>query len=271
MKKFFAALLMGAGIAGVVCAQDAVVKKFKVNGETIKHEMFLSSVREYDGNGNVVMISDHNYVVNYIYDNNGKLVLASDNEGNSVTVTFDENGNKTKEVSLSLDDPSTGTFVETVSEYEYNDRNLRVHEKEDGLEVWYEYDDDGNCIKETNSLGSVIIYSYNEKNQVVRVDISTEENEAFQAFEYNEDGNMSCYTYNEEDWIYKEWYEFDSMGNVVYQQDSLGECIQYAYDKYGNLLYTRNVDGDCEYYENKYKKGKLIKTTVYYWEDEVKG
>lgn len=273
MKKTFVALMMALGLVSVASADgtgDVVVKKFKVGKETIKHEMELSYTVEYDAKERVSRVSEAaGYEASYAYDDKDNIVEALDSLGNWTKVEYDENGNKLKEVNFTHEwDDDEGH--ESVTVYEYNDKNLLVREKSDVLETWYEYDADGNCILEKDDLGGVIATKYKD-GLAVEKSYKAEANEAFSTYDYDEKGNLIHYTYSEEDWLYEEWYEFDADGNVVFQNDTMGNEVVYAYDKYGNVYYVRDIDGNCEYYENKYKRGKLIKTTVYFWEDEVKG
>ncbi|MFW1801920.1 RHS repeat-associated core domain-containing protein [Acinetobacter nematophilus] len=97
----------------------------------------------------------------------------------------------------------------------------------------YEYDANGNVIKQTDSLGNITSYSYDSQGNISR--------------ESRSDGSSVTYSY-------------DAFGQLANIKDAKGNITTYTYDGFGQLLSTNSPDtGVTQYqYDND---GNLIRLT----------
>nr|WP_279597268.1 RHS repeat-associated core domain-containing protein [Acinetobacter bereziniae] len=97
----------------------------------------------------------------------------------------------------------------------------------------YEYDANGNVIKQTDSLGNITSYSYDSQGNISR--------------ESRSDGSSVTYSY-------------DAFGQLTNIKDAKGNITTYTYDGFGQLLSTNSPDtGVTQYqYDND---GNLIRLT----------
>ena len=102
-----------------------------------------------------------------------------------------------------------------------------------GQNQGYEYDANGNVIKQTDSLGNITSYSYDSQGNISR--------------ESRSDGSSVTYSY-------------DAFGQLTNIKDAKGNITTYAYDGFGQLLSTNSPDtGVTQYqYDND---GNLIRLT----------
>ena len=126
--------------------------------------------------------------------------------------------------------------------------------------VYIEVKVDGEKLGKWVSICSVAEYDAKgrllRKNHGYRID----------EYKYYGDGKKPIYVdITVGDSFYKNLYEYDNNGNVIYEKpacvetDSLGECW-YEYDKYGNVIYKKeNNRGEQIYtYEYKYDSNNKI-------------
>ncbi len=97
---------------------------------------------------------------------------------------YDDNGRKISVYSLTEDETTYFT---------YNEQGQLDEEKTQYGTVWrkYEYDQNGNLIRETLGSGSVVEYTYDEHNNLIK------KVENYNIGEYNEIKNIHRYTYDE--------------------------------------------------------------------------
>lgn len=125
----------------------------------------------------------------------------------------------------------------------------------------YFYDENNRCIKEINNTDT-ILYRYDKNgNMISRGDF---ENEVSVLFEYDENNNM-IHMVNY-DVMYEEWHRYDNKGNKIYTLNIYGNEVTYEYDENNNMIYKLQKFNFDEYhtYNHYNKKGKLIKSEVYY-------
>ena len=117
------------------------------------------------------------YVVEYIYTTEDTLKIGERHSFNDKGELYEiiylyENGEVERELNF-YDDNSKLIRVEssnnTTRTYKYNNRGMCIEKNvKDGffnIDRWskYEYDDDGRCIREYNSMGEDIIYKYDKQ------------------------------------------------------------------------------------------------------------
>lgn len=161
---------------------------------------------------------------NNTFDRNGN-VIASDRESDwhiqKIRITYDENGNKIKEV-FEGGNKTTGT-IKKVEEYKY-DTAGNVIEKITTLngtqyKDQYAYDAQGRRISYISYSGLEIKYTYDDEGRLL-----TET-----SYQNNEESSSHIYTY-------------DDLGNLLTDvyKDSKGQEEQtsyaYTYDDYGNMI-----------------------------------
>ncbi|MDA8773505.1 hypothetical protein N9N03_00030 [Chlamydiia bacterium] len=193
---------------------------------------------QYDEFGNVIStcIFDTNdqlmYTLSYVYDDNGHVVSEINANGVQIDREYDRYGNVTKEVFVGRDKSI---------EYGYDSRNQLKKRTvmSDGVSKWisYDYDANGNVIKQKNHLGHQKQFEFNALNQCVRVmhepvvDAST--------------GVLNIPTYE---------YEYDVLGNVIKEKKPSGAItesiyngislpIKHTYHDGTYELFTYNDDG----------------------------
>ena len=189
-------------------------------GRTLAYKTITSSGgwvngnNTFDGNGNVIAIDRE-----------------SDWEIQKKRITYDENGNKIKEISEG-GSKTTGT-TKKVEEYKY-DTAGNVIEKITILngkqyKYQYAYDAQGRCISYTSYSGLEIKYTYDDEGRLL-----TET-----SYQNNEERSSHIYTY-------------DDLGNLLTDvyKDSKGQEEQtsyvYTYDDYGNVIKMIITEADVE-------------------------
>jgi hypothetical protein len=133
-----------------------------------------------------------------------------------------------------------------VSLFGYDENDMLIYSKVDGLEVWYENDRHGDHISSVNSKGERFILSPNGEEHW-----------------FNKIGNRTCYV----DWEYSK-HEYNEKGKRIFKEDfcgtktwfddnenpirilfSDGKEIKYKYDDYGNQTYVKYFDGVEEWFK----------------------
>lgn len=125
--------------------------------------------------------------------------------------------------------------------------------------VYMEIEIDGDTVGKWVSIYSVD--EYDAKGRLLRKNHRYYINE----YKYYGDGNKPIYIETiEGDYSYKDLYEYDKHGNMIYKKEHPGrhdECeYWYEYDKYGNVIYIKeNSRGErIHIYEYKYDSNNKI-------------
>lgn len=139
----------------------------------------------------------------------------------------------------------TGTYgSEGVTEYRYDENNLKVYEKNyNGSEIYYTYYESGLLESRESINGNTItedVYDYDEYGNVItHANISYKEgktpedytvireNYTDYEYEYDDNGNILCKRVfgNNESSEYV--YEYDDEGNLIYEKDANGVWVKY--------------------------------------------
>ena len=113
------------------------------------------------------------------------------------------------------------------------------------------YDERGNILKQTNPLGDVFTWTYDENdNEISR----TDENGNTTLLTYDDRGNLLTQTDAEGSVI---THSYDAMNNITSITDPLGRVETFAYDSEGNQIERINANGDrfTSTYDNQ---GRLV-------------
>ena len=240
--------------------------------ETSDGEVFLFEYK----NSSIVKITnmrDVSQSVEYEYDGN-KLTLVRDSDGDTVTMSYDENSmmtslNKCDGSSIRIEygeKSSDGKILATstvneegfsehfdydrigrktfytdhdgnITAYEYDKNHRTTKERlSDGTEIEYEYDDFGNLIRLSEN-GNVTSFSYDGDGNKTRSDYS---DGSFETWEYNDFGEVSFYTGR--DGVSEEFFR-DEKGNLVeYQKDGRTIFVQ-EFDLKGRITKRTDFSG----------------------------
>lgn len=114
------------------------------------------------------------------------------------------------------------------------------------------YDDNGNVITKTAPDGTIAQYSYNARNQIVRLEI----HDVVQRFTYNENGQLVTETI---EGLGTRTYGYTN-GRATSVTDFMGNTAAMTYDSYGNLQTLTDFDGNVTTYRYD-SAGRVISFT----------
>jgi len=224
---------------------------------------------EYDDKGNLITetyrTSSYDWITRYEYDENNFLIRIINPDAGTIQLEYDANGNIIKRIG------GDGG----ITEYTYDSCGRMLSDIGENYAVTYQYDAQGNCIKETityDSGSTVITRQYDEKGNLIRCQRDYSSGLSYcSEIEYNEKGYKiketnyrsyggvtspsTCYAWkydahgNETE--YRVTYEDGAEYLYLSEYDSNGNCVKgtlmargsndkyvttYEYDVYGNLL-----------------------------------
>ncbi|MFR0822939.1 MAG: RHS repeat-associated core domain-containing protein, partial [Clostridia bacterium] len=219
--------------------------------------------------------------IHYQYDAAGNKVKVSKWTGEEETYTYDNIGNVTK---IMISFPEQEENKRSSIAYTYNKVGKIVEKIENGKQVLYEYDKNGNMTKQIEADGKNTIYTYDSLDRVIKKQEIKAEEEMITQNVYDNvgniiesidaNGNSTHYAYNTLKHVIK---ETNSLGhNINYTVDWIGQVtskrlqdgksvIDYQYDKWGNKIAEKqryDVSDFLDTIEKTYaydKAGNLIK------------
>ncbi|MCY4045350.1 MAG: hypothetical protein OXE99_09740, partial [Cellvibrionales bacterium] len=191
---------------------------------------FVTKKTQYTGLDQVVDVSFHetdydgiskaHYTKRYEYNAAGQkvrsLTKGFDGIASDQIFTYDIFGNMTFS-SLHYKD-KTRKSTHQSPHYLFNEDNLLIMEsgigsnEEPSLIHYFDYDDDGNVIKETNGLGESA------------------------DFDYNLLGNLVSIQWYRKGKIYNITYDYDKDGKIIYLKDNQDDALQYQYSNTNQLV-----------------------------------
>jgi len=181
----------------------------------------------YDTYENIIKVKEYNqdstYITTYDYDKQGNLLSVQDNQGNSITYTYDSINRK-----LSSDDPDLGYWN-------------------------YSYDKNSNLEVQTDSKGNTITMEYDNTDRPTKK--ITPDEEIILTYDENKPGVLSTITTPH---ITKQFY-YDSRLRLINETktiDGVSYTTSYSYDKQDNLLSKTLPNG--EIIEYTYSNQNLI-------------
>lgn len=215
-----------------------------------------------------IEINGVNTVIEYTFNDKGQVLsrISKDvKEGfirDSFKFTYDKDGNMLSEEWISGVD-------KTVRKYEYQyDKNgnkisgKQIYNGKTEWEIFYEYDNRGNCIKIKSE--SITEYKYDKKDRLIEVINYNKDGMLYEtrSYVYDKNGNEILSTVLDADGNVKTRTEttYNSMGQVLskYHKNADGditESTENTYDKNGNLVKNiRKVSTFIIHEENSYDK-----------------
>ena len=138
--------------------------------------------------------------------------------------------------------------------YDDNLNRLKTAEYGDGNIITYEYDSRNNIEREYDTLGNVKVYSYDNKNRLIRVTVNGNVTD-----EYTYTDNGEVLTHNNTSYTYDEWNRLvnftDENGNataqIIYGHKPLarkmnGQWYYYIYNVHGDVIGKIDQNGDVK-------------------------
>jgi RHS repeat-associated protein len=182
----------------------------------------------------------------YDDDENGKLKKYTFNELEyeiDLKIDFnDENTPVTSTVEVTLPDGSTQDL-----DYEYNATGMLLAYEDNSNEVVITYPDNGPTIllpNEVTTNGLDVEYDYDNNGNITKIDIEDGKSEEF--FSYNSRNELMVHQDPNGNVMQ---IERDSKGNLTKLIDPLGNETSYEYDSYGQLESVTNPEGITVDYE----------------------
>ncbi|MFQ9515600.1 MAG: RHS repeat-associated core domain-containing protein [Eubacterium sp.] len=204
-------------------------------------------------NGTFTVDEQNSIVTSNVYDESGNLVQTIDCKGNKTEYTYDESGRITK---VSVDD-NTNTSNDTVYIYGIQNKDesgniisttdqtinalgnvsetvlngagqiLSIMDKATtgNIKTTYEYDVNGNVVKENHSNGCSITYAYNAKNLLTTIKEYNKKNTLVKKDEYfyNEDNLLEkCIDYD----VYGSYHQ--PYRYTMYEYDGLNRMVGFS-------------------------------------------
>lgn len=207
----------------------------------------LSTYYDYDKEWRLVKTTNHVWYTQYFnYNNLHQLISKTDQEWNKITYKYDYLWNLTQEIKndwktniyttynydknwnlLSLTD---GNGNKTVYTYDGLDRQTKKV-LPDGTVTNYRYDQNDNLVKWTDPNGNVISNTYDILDRLVDRKIALWKNIW---------------------WVTSESYKYDTLGRLVYSNDSQNNELKFEFNGLGSLSKETNNWKSVDYVNNNY-------------------
>lgn len=256
----------------------------------LKIENIIRDVKitKYDEQGNKISFQSAGLKTLYEYQN-GKLVKEIQTWVYDFPVTvfeYDENGNKILEKKVSKDGKrekagaifkyneknqlvmTWNDWSKVYKYYFYDEKGREIKRVNDRKETLFEYDENGNFVKETNPDGKVFYSEYDENGKLIR---KTDYGDKVWHFEYNENGMLAKRFCDTE--IYEvEYFEDEVEKNRYFVRKVLGDDgdfqtdFERGFDRDGNVIlekdshhfYRRFYPTFCTHWKNGNVKTKRV-------------
>ncbi|MEG0664744.1 MAG: hypothetical protein RR483_06565, partial [Clostridia bacterium] len=217
--------------------------------DTVKKDNSLVAKYEYNNRNEVIQLNQNNTITNKIYDDMGRVLSQkTSKDGKSVldvTYSYDANDNVIKEIMDgqintyeydAYDELSksskyvNGKKVDTTHQHDvfgnqvensssegkkvfkYNDKNQVESIETDKGMIKYRYDDNGNVSKKINDNGRVDLYTYDDLNQLTKL----EQGQFIYDYKYDaEKERISQKKTDTKDYHYDQWYNYSEPLDVV--------------------------------------------------------
>jgi len=257
----------------------------------LKIENIIRDVKitKYDEQGNKISFQNAGLKTLYEYQN-GRLFkeIRTWEKDYPITVfEYDENGNKIfeKRVSENGDSEKTGAMFKyneknqlvmswndwskVYKYYFYDEKGRKIKRVNDTKETLFEYNENGNLVKETNPDGKVFYSEYDENGKLIQ---KTDYDGKVWHFEYNENGTLSkrfCGTETYE----VEYFEDEpekkrrEIRKVLGDDGVLQTDFEFAFDRDGNRIKFKDCNGTERYFYptfcTHWKNGSIKTKRVY--------
>lgn len=231
---------------------------YEVISETVdKSQAFMQTSTGYDTTGNyaTTQTDEAGNTVTYTYDVNGNVTSTTDGEENVVNYTYYSDGNVSQvssygaqntyyyNVSGSISNIKHNGFVYT---FNYNEFNKLLSTKIGSTEIVKNTysTSTGNLRRTVFANGDRFTYDYDSYDNIIKI---VDENGKTDEFKYNKKGLLAKMINNSAGEI--TYYYYDFSGNLIgeYRQLSNGELSYYlSYDKDGNRVENTMVNGQIK-------------------------
>ncbi|MGY8562903.1 hypothetical protein L0938_05715 [Paracidovorax citrulli] len=207
-------------------------------------------------------LSTSDFAAQYVYDDNGRMTASNAEGGVWRYYSHDLAGNVIAERHVVRNGAGTEVEVETRMELDHRGKLLRQYaagnndlENDYAMTEW-SYDAWGNVLTQTDALGNMTYYEYNQQNQVTRelrpivrvlnANGSVAELAPELQWEYDALGRLTGTRDANGNWKRN---GFDASGRQVYSEDALGHRTVTAYDVFGQKRYTQDPLGYVTFLE----------------------
>ncbi|GHU37735.1 hypothetical protein FACS1894192_07390 [Bacilli bacterium] len=244
-------------------AYDAFGRQTEIkypNGTHVKYE--------YDQKNQLTKVIDGDKVTSYTYDGLGRMTAVTSPEGTKSTYEYLPTG----EIKLAKTvDPNGRRLSE--QQYDYDDNGNLIKENliypKFKLEKTYEYDAENQLIKATEKESKttrVTQYFYdNVGNRIAtRLDVNGKY-KGIQEWQNNADNQLLEITSDK-----GATYEYDANGHVSQKRSSLGEVTIYQYDVEGRLIQESSTWGKQTYYTYDALGNRISKGTATEYDRKLK-
>lgn len=234
--------------------QDRLVSRTTMNGQTIRYSYkdgLLHTITDGQGRVYTLIFSSHYELESlvfpnglsrhWVYDNQGRLIEATDIKGNITRYAYDRADNLVR-----LEEPDGN-----VHHFEYDTMGNIIHAKDNIREVKFTYGALG-ILKSREQERHRITFGYNSELQLRRIGNEVGENYFFEL-----DGLGQVITEIGFDGLRRE-YERDGSGRITRVNRPGGKWTEYLYDGLDNILKEEQYDGETTLYTYN-KDGLLIK------------
>jgi YD repeat-containing protein len=208
-----------------------------------------------DGSSSVTTSGTEIYLTATEYDSKGRVASSTDAYGNTTTYGYDKfdrqiivkqaNGLITETVYNAKGQVEKSIIrfgsEERVTSYKYDEfGNISETTQPDGTKISAKYNNKGQKISETNQLGQIRTFEYDDNGQLIKVTLP----------EVN--GQKPVYEYT-----------YDAQGNQLTIKDPNGHITYFTYDLNGNQLTRTLPDGNSTETFEYDSKGRLLKETSF--------
>ncbi|MEG0415797.1 MAG: RHS repeat-associated core domain-containing protein [Erysipelothrix sp.] len=207
----------------------------------------------------------------YEYDGNGNVTATIDENGNRTTYEFNSDNRETKRISPEgyVYETSYDAIGNKISETQKDTLNDTVIEKH------FEYNAKGRIVKETDAIGRITTYTYDDLDRLIETDT---------------EGRKTTHTYDDygqllktKNYLSETNYEYengvlvktsDNLGHVtlqryndkqqlIEQENEFGQVTRFEYDEYGHKIKEVNPNGLESHFEVNIF-GEVVKETDMY-------
>lgn len=190
------------------------------------------SSKEYDSVGNTTLTKDaKENTIAYTYDANNNILSKTDAQKNIIKYSYDRNKNLTS--------TTTSLGIRKLNEYDKLDR--LVSSTIDKGTKEYEYDSNGNLLKEVDNKGNITLHSYGKANRkFLTIKAFGTNNQSKIYYTYDKNGNIKTLK-DENEKITN--FEYDGLNRQIKKIYPSSKYVEYEYDENSNQKLIKKADG----------------------------
>ncbi|MCH9811761.1 RHS repeat-associated core domain-containing protein [bacterium] len=194
---------------------------------------------EYDEMGNLCRTIQGDLVVEEVFDIEGRVIETSENGFHQIRYEYNAEGQKAKAIKLTSQGEAEDLFF-----YD-NESNLTKHISPAGDESFYIFDNWTRT--EIDPLGNKMVETFDRQDRLIKTEKLSPEDETYflQEIYYDIDGNVVKKI--TKDHVVE--FEYDVMGQLIYQIESGKKETSFEYDQKGRLIKETKPSGVSFEYE----------------------